>query len=166
MKIENCKLKILRIPSLCGVISNFQFCNFQSIFNESMFKKRSVYNAMVRLRLKIATLIHSMKIVNCKLKIIIVMVFALCALSLFLPKQVEAGLIVNRTLYLGLTNGLVGHWTFDGGDILCNQKSRRLGRMFGVDRGGVEPQERGDKSTPGTGRTRPSNPQRKYVMIA
>ena len=28
--------------------------------------------------------------------------------------DVHAGLLVNRTLYLGLTNGLTGHWTFDG----------------------------------------------------
>ena len=37
--------------------------------------------------------------------------------SLWLPKTANAGLLINRTLYLGLTSGLVGHWTFDGKDM-------------------------------------------------
>lgn len=36
-------------------------------------------------------------------------------------------------------------------------------KLLGVDRGGVEPQERGDNPVPGTGRTRPSNPQIQYI---
>lgn len=35
-------------------------------------------------------------------------------MSLVIPDEAEAGLLINRTLYLGLTNGLVGHWSFDG----------------------------------------------------
>jgi len=53
--------------------------------------------------------------------------FGFCALVLFVicnlgfvilyPKEAHAGLIVQRPLYIGLTDGLVGHWTFDGADM-------------------------------------------------
>jgi|SRR3989344_9525403 len=39
------------------------------------------------------------------------------------------------------------------------------GKFFGVDRGGVEPLKRGDKSAPETARTRPSNPQSDATKI-
>ena len=67
----------------------------------------------MRVKLKNYKIENSMKIVNCKLKIIILVVFALLTI-LVIPRYAEAGLMVNRTLYLGLTNDLVGHWTFDG----------------------------------------------------
>jgi hypothetical protein len=47
----------------------------------------------------------------------IAMVFLFIPAALFLAREAHAGLLINRTLYLGLTNGLVGHWSFDGPDM-------------------------------------------------
>src|SRR3989344_5624754 len=56
---------------------------------------------------------NSLKIVNCKLIIplLVVLVFVLS------PKAVDAALLINRPLYIGLTSGLVGYWSFDGPDV-------------------------------------------------
>jgi len=38
--------------------------------------------------------------------------------SLFLiPKAAQAALIIQAPKYIGLTNGLVGYWSFDGKDM-------------------------------------------------
>ena len=69
---------------------------------------------------------NSMKIKNCKLKIA-VFGMLLLFLTVLLPKTVEAGFIVQRPLYIGLTNGLVGSWTFDGPDIAVDTAYDRSG---------------------------------------
>ena len=46
------------------------------------------------------------------------------------------------------------------------KKLLKTEKLLGVDRGGVEPQERGDNPAPGTGRTRPSNPRAQYIKYA
>ena len=53
-----------------------------------------------------------MKIVNCKL--IIAVLFMMIS---FVPKSADAGLLLQRPLYIGLGSGLVGSWTFDGPDM-------------------------------------------------
>ena len=55
---------------------------------------------------------------NCKiskLKIALTMLFCLC--FFIMPKCAEAGLILQVPSSLGLSTGLVGHWTFDNKDI-------------------------------------------------
>ena len=45
---------------------------------------------------------------------------ALCVgiiLSFFLATDTHAAVIIQRPLYIGLTNGLVGSWSFDGPDM-------------------------------------------------
>jgi len=76
--------------------------------------------------LKIIMLKNSMKIENWKLKIT-VFGFAILLLALWLPKTVEAGFIIQRPLYIGLTNGLVGSWTFDGPDMAVDTAYDRSG---------------------------------------
>src|SRR3989338_11448118 len=71
---------------------------------------------MFQYYLKIKKLKHLLKIENCKLKITL-LVFAI---SIFLPKAAEAGFLINRPLYIGLTDGLVGSWTFDGPDMAAD----------------------------------------------
>ena len=34
-----------------------------------------------------------------------------------MPRAVSAAIIIQRPLYIGLTNGLVGNWTFNGPDM-------------------------------------------------
>ena len=77
--------------------------------------------------LKIIMLKNSMKIENWKLKIT-VFGFAILLLALWLPKTVEAGFIIQRPLYIGLTNGLVGSWTFDGPDMAVDTAFDRSGQ--------------------------------------
>ena len=77
--------------------------------------------------LKITMLKNSMKIENWKLKIT-VFGFAILLLALWLPKTVEAGFIIQRPLYIGLTNGLVGSWTFDGPDMAVDTAFDRSGQ--------------------------------------
>ena len=66
------------------------------------------------------TLKHSLKIENWKLKITLLVL----TLFMFVPKVASAGFIVQRPLYIGLTDGLVGYRSFDGMDIGVNQKPR------------------------------------------
>ena len=47
-------------------------------------------------------------------------------------KNTNAAFIVNRPLYVGLTNGLVGYWSFDGKDIAINSKAA-LRRLMSVE---------------------------------
>ena|SRR3989338_3103988 len=35
-----------------------------------------------------------------------------------IPQKASAAFIIQRPLYIGLTNGLVGQWSFDGPDML------------------------------------------------
>ena len=58
-----------------------------------------------------------LKMKNFKLKI------AFFALILFfsLSKNAHAGFLINRPLYIGLTDGLVGYWSFNGADMNATQ---------------------------------------------
>ncbi len=64
-----------------------------------------------------------MKIENWKLKIILLA--SACLLS---AGYVDAGLIVQRPLYIGLDSGLVGYWSFDGPDMSGNTAYDRSGQ--------------------------------------
>jgi hypothetical protein len=44
--------------------------------------------------------------------------FLVIVLSFFFVSPASASTIIQRPLYVGLTNGLVGSWSFDGGDIM------------------------------------------------
>ena len=60
-----------------------------------------------------------------KIKLAIIIVFLLIV---SLGRQASAGIIINKApVYLGLTHGLVGHWTFDGSDISGTRAKDRSG---------------------------------------
>ena len=61
---------------------------------------------------------------------------------LIIPHKIKAGLLLNRTLYIGMSAGLVGHWTFDGVDLADVTAYDRSGTAKGTITGGAT-------STPG-----------------
>src|SRR3989344_1508293 len=65
------------------------------------------------------------KIRNSKLFLLAFLIFAFCIF--LLPSKAKAGLVVQRPLYLGLTNGLVGYWSFDGQDMAGDKAYDRSG---------------------------------------
>ena len=46
----------------------------------------------------------------------------------FLPHRAHASVIIQRPLYIGLGSGLVGYWSFDGGDINQTKALDRSGQ--------------------------------------
>ena len=44
-----------------------------------------------------------------------------------LPSAADAGFLINRPLYIGLTDGLVGYWSFNGADIAADTAYDRSG---------------------------------------
>ncbi|MDP3772441.1 MAG: hypothetical protein Q8Q94_03645, partial [bacterium] len=67
---------------------------------------------------------HLLKIENCKLKIILPLLFLL----FFAAQNASAAVIIQRPLYVGLTNGLVGAWSFDGADMTSTAAIDRPGK--------------------------------------
>ena len=44
-----------------------------------------------------------------------------------LPSAADAGFLINRPLYIGLTDGLVGYWSFNSADIAADTAYDRSG---------------------------------------
>src|SRR3990167_9215007 len=63
--------------------------------------------------MKIKALKNLLKIGNWKLEITLLALL----IFVFMPKAVDAALIIQAPKYIGLTNGLVGYWSFDGKDM-------------------------------------------------
>src|SRR3989344_4084516 len=73
--------------------------------------------------MKIKSIENLLKIENWKLKI----AFALF-LFLSFSNSANAALIIQAPKYIGLTNGLVGYWSFDGKDMAGNTAYDRSGQ--------------------------------------
>ena len=58
--------------------------------------------------MKIKALKNLLKIGNWKLEITLLALL----IFVFMPKAVDAALIIQAPKYIGLTNGLVGYWSF------------------------------------------------------
>src|SRR3990167_2086965 len=76
--------------------------------------------------MKIKALKNLLKIGNWKLEITLLALL----IFVFMPKAVDAALIIQAPKYIGLTNGLVGYWSFDGKDMRGNNRKSRLRGTF------------------------------------
>ena len=58
-----------------------------------------------------------------KYQLISISIF-LFLLTFIFPQEADAGLIIQRPLYIGLTDGLVGYWSFDQQD-MAGERDRK-----------------------------------------